>query len=539
MKNIFKYTLASIVVAMNLTNCTGDFENINTNPYGISQESLTQQNNHIGSRFSPLFSNVIRAEPAWNYQLQQNLNADVFSGYMTAPTPFAGNINNQTYALVNGWNGFIWSDAYDSNDGNGVMPYAREIKQQVELSGDENGMKFVYLANIIKVMAMHRVSDVFGPIRYSKYNDYATTGEYDSQETAYQAFFADLDEAINGLEAYEGDLQFIPFDKSSLTGNNPEENKKNIANWRKFANSLRLRLAIRVSKVDPILAQSEGEKALSSNASLMETENMLVDMGEFVHPILTISTVWGDVCMSAEMESILKGFNDNRISKYFSAPADASLGDYKGVRMGIEIEAKTQYGRHSLIGEAVEGSDKVWMTSAEVFFLKAEAALRGWSGAGDAKSNYEAGVRASFEQFGASGVDAYLADSTSTPADFVDALNPANNYAYPSDVKITYNEAGTNEEQLEQIITQKWIAMFPDGQEAWSEFRRTGYPRIFPVVVNNSGGDIDTNVQIRRINFVENEKNTNGANVQTAVGYLNGPDNGGTRLWWDTGAANF
>jgi hypothetical protein len=92
---------------------------------------------------------------------------------------------------------------------------------------------------------------------------------------------------------------------------------------------------------------------------------------------------------------------------------------------------------------------------------------------------------------------------------------------------------------LEQIITQKWISMFPDGQEAWSEFRRTGYPRIFPVVVNNSGGDIDTNIQIRRINFVENELNTNSANVQTAVGFLNGPDNGGTRLWWDTGGSNF
>ena len=97
----------------------------------------------------------------------------------------------------------------------------------------------------------------------------------------------------------------------------------------------------------------------------------------------------------------------------------------------------------------------------------------------------------------------------------------------------------TNEEQLEQIITQKWIAMFPDGQEAWSEFRRTGYPRIFPVVINNSGGDIDTNIQVRRINFVESERNTNTANVDIAVGYLNGPDTGGTRLWWDVAGSNF
>ena len=71
-----------------------------------------------------------------------------------------------------------------------------------------------------------------------------------------------------------------------------------------------------------------------------------------------------------------------------------------------------------------------------------------------------------------SDVASYLADNTSTPADFVDALNNVNDIAYGSDVKIAYNAAGTQEEQLEQIITQKWIAMFPDGQEAWSEFRR-------------------------------------------------------------------
>ncbi|SFS36402.1 Susd and RagB outer membrane lipoprotein [Zhouia amylolytica] len=530
MNHIIKYTLASLAV-LSLTNCTDSFEDTNSNPYGITLESLTQRNNHIGTKFAPMFANVIRVEPAWNYQLQQNLNADVFSGYMTAPTPFAGNINNQTYSLVNGWNGFIWIDAYDSNSGNGVMPHAKDINDIVAASGDTSGEKFVHLANIIKVMAMHRVSDVFGPIRYSKFNEFATSGEYDSQETAYKAFFTDLDAAISGLESEVGSSQFVDFDQSSFQGD--------IAKWRMFANSLRLRLAIRVSKVDPALAKTEGEKALASNAGLLASEDMEVDMGGFVHPIETISNVWGDICMSSEMESILKGFNDGRIEKYFSAPEDPSLGDYKGIRMGIEIEAKSQYGSHSKIGEVIQGTSKVWMTSAEVHFLKAEAALRGWAGAGDAKTNYENGVRASFEQHGVGGVDNYLADNTSTPADFVDALNAANDYSYPSTVTIAYNEAGSLEEQLEQIITQKWIAMFPDGQEAWSEYRRTGYPQVFPVVVNNSGGTIDTDIQIRRINFVDSEKNTNGANVDIATSYLKGPDNGGTRLWWDTGNSNF
>ena len=86
MKNNIKYIKLFIIVII-FNACTGDFENINTDPNGISQGSLTQLNNHIGSRFSPIFANIIRTEPAWNYQLQHGLNGDVFSGYMTSPTP--------------------------------------------------------------------------------------------------------------------------------------------------------------------------------------------------------------------------------------------------------------------------------------------------------------------------------------------------------------------------------------------------------------------------------------------------------------------
>jgi hypothetical protein len=525
MKHIYKYVLASLIL-INLANCTDDFEKINTNPYGITEESLTQMNNNVGNEFGPMFLNVFNVTPAWNYQLQQGLMGDVFSGYMTAPTPFAGNVNNQTYALVDGWNGFPWSNAYGS-----VMPQALNVKNAVELGGDPSGIKFVHLANVIKVTAMHRVSDIYGSLRYTKFNDFATTGEYDSQEVAYTAFFSDLAIAIDGLETYIGDTQFAPFDKSALGGD--------IASWRQYANSLRLRLAIRISKVNPTLAKTQGELSLASNAGLMEDTSMVINTG-FPHPITVISGSWGDIRMGAEMESILTGYNDDRIETYFNPSADASLtGDYKGIRMGIDISAKGEYGDHASIGSVIDGETLTWMTAAEVHFLKAEASLRGWSGSGNAKVNYEAGVNASFTQHGVSGITDYLTDNTNTPADFVDALNAVNDIAYPSDVKKAYDATGSNEEQLEQIITQKWIAMFPDGQEAWSEFRRTGYPRIFPVIINNSGGKIDTDIQVRRINFVANEVNTNGDNVVKAISYLNGPDNGGTRLWWDTGGANF
>ena len=96
-----------------------------------------------------------------------------------------------------------------------------------------------------------------------------------------------------------------------------------------------------------------------------------------------------------------------------------------------------------------------------------------------------------------------------------------------------FNPAGSTEEQLEQIITQKWIALFPESVEAWSEFRRTGYPKLFPVVVNNSGGVVPDGQFIRRINFPLNERETNQAGYQGAVQKLGAADNIGSRLWWD------
>lgn len=526
MNKILKYIIASIII-VSYTGCTDDFEKINTDPNSIPERSLEQMNNDIGAPFTPMFLNVINITPAWNYQLQQGLMGDVYSGYMTPPTPFAGNINNMTYSLVDGWNEFPWNDAY-----NNVMPFALKIKTIVN-ERSTPPTEFIHLANIIKVSAMHRVSDIYGPIRYTKFDDFATTGQYDSQELAYNTFFNDLKTAIDGLKELESSLLFKPFDLSLYKGD--------ISKWRKYANSLRLRLAMRVVKVDPVLARTQGELALASDAGLLESnsDDMKIN-GGFPNPIFEISSSWGDIRMSAEMESILEGYNDGRKKTYFEPAKDKALnGAYKGIRMGIDITAKTQYEPHSAIGKVVSQGTVQWMSAAEVWFLKAEAALRGWTGAGNAKEHYEKGIKTSFSQHNIDGSAAYLVDNTSTPKDYVDAINPANNIAYPSDVKIAYNAAGTNEEQLEQIITQKWIAMFPEGQEAWSEFRRTGYPRIFPVVINNSGGKIDTNIQIRRINFTTGEKNTNTANVQKAITLLGGLDNGGTRLWWDIPGGNF
>jgi hypothetical protein len=134
----------------------------------------------------------------------------------------------------------------------------------------------------------------------------------------------------------------------------------------------------------------------------------------------------------------------------------------------------------------------------------------------------------------ASDAATYSANNTLTPAAFTDNSGQSgNNIATPSTIKIAWNSADNFETNLERIVTQKWIAMYPDGPEGWAEFRRTGYPKLFPVVSNNSNGTINTAIQVRRIPFPQSEYNNNATGVQSGIAVLGGPDGGGTKVWWE------
>ena len=147
---------------------------------------------------------------------------------------------------------------------------------------------------------------------------------------------------------------------------------------------------------------------------------------------------------------------------------------------------------------------------------------------------YEQGITTSMAQWKAA-PGGYLNNDSSRPAPSVDP-RLKDTIANPSKITIKWDNAARDSVKLERIITQKWLAMFPEGQEAWTEFRRTSFPKLFPVIHNNSGGAISTAVQIRRLPYPQNEYNTNPATVAAGVKLLGGTgDNGGTRLWWDTG----
>lgn len=133
------------------------------------------------------------------------------------------------------------------------------------------------------------------------------------------------------------------------------------------------------------------------------------------------------------------------------------------------------------------------MNAAEVTFLRAEGALRGWAMQGDAKDLYEKAVKLSFEERGATGVDTYLADALSTPLRYIDPMDNYSTQSPASTITIPWEAGDTDavkERNLERIITQKWIAISL-GIEAWSEYRRTGYPKLLPAVENKSAGTVN------------------------------------------------
>jgi hypothetical protein len=416
---------------------------------------------------------------------------------------------------------------------------------------------YVAIAEILKVAGMSKVVDTYGPIPYTKAMQGGLAVEYDTEETVYKSFFTDLADATARLTKFiqaNGDQpDRLGFDL--MCG-------KSHKTWLQFANTLRLRLAMRVVKVAPELAKSEAEAAVANAYGLLENTNIEVKNSNTRNPLMVICRDYNDCCISASFESILKGYNDPRLAKMALPVGWMNKGDIKdqngkdtgsagqihGVRNGFEVPTGGEYKMYSIPMVNTDGSNPMStdyplpiMKRAESFFLRAEGALRGWAMGGTAEDFYNAGIKASFDDYGVSSDYATYIKGTTNAADYVDPHNPALNIKGMNDVPVKFLANGTNEQKLQQIITQKWIAGFPEGLNAWSEFRRTGYPKLFPIVNNHSEFPELTNLGIRRMPFCNDEKNNNKAGYESGVKILSsrGGDNIATRLWWDTTAGNF
>ena len=261
------------------------------------------------------------------------------------------------------------------------------------------------------------------------------------------------------------------------------------------------------------------------------------------HPLYTCSIEYKNCFVSADIQSILEGYKDPRLNVYGLA---AASGKVIGVRSGIPNIGTL---RNSYVPQegnptisyvnVTENQAASIIPAAEAYFLLAEAALRKWNTKGiTAKKYYEDGIAASFNQWGVS--SSTYKSSSNKPADYVDPVSPATlNHAAMSQVTPNWDDATNDEERLEKIITQKWIAGFPEGNNAWAEWRRTGYPKLLPIVKNENQNGVTLETRIRRIPFASDEKANNPDGVKAAIGLLKGPDLETTRIFWDVNKPNF
>ncbi|MDR2118054.1 MAG: SusD/RagB family nutrient-binding outer membrane lipoprotein [Tannerellaceae bacterium] len=525
MKNVMKYAAVLLTCGCILASCTDGFEEMNTNPFGVSDRELTQDNNLIGMHFPTIQQSIYYNRGGWDYQLFQNLNADIWSGYMATPTNFAGGINNQTYFLLNSWNDACWEYTYSS-----VM--SNQIKVR-EKCAEQGGVYAHYDAinTILRVLAMSRICDQYGPVIYSKYGESLLGGEYDSAQDAYKLFFSELDQAVRTLSEY-ADKEAPSFTNFDMAYGG------DLVKWTKLGNTLRLRLAMRTVKYDAAWARAEGEAAIRAPRGLLEKgESFIISGFGWKHPLYTCSIEYQDIFISANIQSILTGYGDARLDRFGLPNGDRQIA---GVRTGLPDLAdladsyKAVISRINVTAEA----PAVIVPAAEAYFLLAEAALRGWdTNGGDAKTFYEEGIDASFAQWGVAVGD--YAGRSNLPNDWDDPLRDDFDSPAVSKVSPKWEEAGSDEERLEKIITQKWIAGFPEGMNAWAEWRRTGYPKLFPVLKNDSQGAISTELGVRRLTYTLSEQRNNPEGYLKAVELLGGPDTGATRLFWDVDKPNF
>ncbi|MBC9929483.1 SusD/RagB family nutrient-binding outer membrane lipoprotein [Chitinophaga qingshengii] len=537
--NIFpgKYRLPAIVAGMLLamSACTKNFELYNTDNTGVPNGMLEADFynlSYLKTATMAIYNFSGGGDPN-SFQVQQNLNADCFSGYMASATPFNGGRNNLSYFMMTGWNGEAFKVGYVN-----VMSNVALLRQ----SNIPKDFPAVWaVAQIVQVTAMSRVTDIYGPIPYSKAGTAKTNIDYDSQQDVYARFFKELDTANATLRDFIASGKTLPF----KFGDFDLVYNADFTKWLQFSNSLRLRLAMHVINADAALAKAEAEKALDPAKGGVITGNdgnmnVRIPGAGYTNPLVFIAQNWNDILINASLQCYLTGYKDPRISKYMSKSTDAAIpSQYVGIRLGAVTgsNSKNDYVGYS----ALNYQDGVFslntpvqlMTAAEVYFLRAEAALNNFANAGGtAQDLYEKGINTSLDQWHVA--DANYVNSTNKPDAYVDPKNAQNNLPSPSDITVKWDESADKAHKQERISTQKWLAMFPEGQEAWTEFRRTGYPKLFPVAVNNSNNTISTTLQVRRLPFPQNEYNTNNAAVTKAIGLLSKPsDDGGTALWWD------
>lgn len=532
----YKYIVGVLALSL-FTAC--DFQKVNTNEFELLPEEGLMDGISIGGPITamqkcvfPVGTQADGTSVANRYQTAYNLAADCWSGYFGQNNNWGGP-NNLNYFLKDGWVASSYTESYST-----VVPLWQDLKGKTETQFPE----VFALAQILKISAWHKATDMFGPIPYKEAGKGLITVPYDSQEEVYKSMFKELSDAIEVLTKYadNGNSKLLPNADAIYAGD--------VHKWVVYANSLMLRLAMRVYYADAALSKQYALQAVNHSYGVMKTKDDEAKMErgaslEFKNNLDVLINQYNECRMGSSMLAYLGGYQDPRLPKYFNtstvsqAVTVGTYGKYSGVPTGHDVSSNDAF-RDSSRPAITSTTPTYWMRASEVYFLLAEAALHGFAVGGTAESLYEKGIEMSFEENGiaSSEVADYMSSGLKPSAYSFHLTNPSVNVDVPAVTEATTAWSGTDEEKLEKIMIQKWIALYPNGQEAWTEYRRTGYPKLHSVVTNYSNGEIDSEVGIRRMRFPTN-KSTSAediANLESARKLLRGGlDKAGTRLWWD------
>ena len=516
---LIKFGFVGLLTTFMFFGCTDDFEELNTNDRVLTELDAAL----IGNIFARVQHRGMYSDSP---QISQNLFGDHFAQYYSNTHP---NFPSDRYELVGGWLNGAWNQFYGNVANN--LAVVLQGTDPVENPGFET---FHAIAQIYRVICYEHLANYWGPIPYSQVGNGEASVPYDAQDTMYKSFFTTLDAALAILNSNSGGNAF---------GANDQIYGGDVDKWIIFGNTIRLRIALRISRVDPALAKTQAETAVRDGVMELVSDDALFKPTVNSRNGMNRMVPWNEFRMSATMESVLKGYNDPRMPHFFRPTresSDPAFADYnggppfwKGMRNGYEVvdlaQPQIQTDFVSPLGPRWDTVDKQssnpheHMQSSEAYFARAEGAMNGWSMGGTAEELYNLGITRSMEYWGidAGTIAAYI-QSSATPTTTHDAPTPV------SDVPVKF-DAGR---AMEQIMTQKWLAYFPNGWEAWAELRRTDLPAMYERMASQNP-DVAKDEIMRRAQFVSGEYETNGSAVDAAVGILGGPDKGSTRLWWN------
>lgn len=523
MKNIFtkqKLIALSATLALTVGSCTDDFEQINTNP-----------NYPVSANPDLLLPGVVR-------QMAYNWGGQGWEEGFTV-TQYASRLqftNGDRYDWSPTSN--PWNDAYDAlRDVENVIRGAQENEEQQNYLG---------VAMIIKSWIYSYLTDAYGDVPYTDaikgISDDNITPAFTPQSEIYASLLANLKEAnalLEGKPNISGDILF----------------GGDVTKWQKFANSLRLRLAMRISDVDQATAISVMKEITDSPAqypifqSNADAAALQWNSDNPQPKYDTRSGSFDEVRLSKTLETRLKDLNDIRLVAFAQPTSNSGKGiysddmdDYVGMPNGLSDEAALAYSpsgdpqksgsnfisrfgillacRACNVEQAsATASQTVIMSYSELQFILAEARERGFITTGDAATYYQDGIEASF---------AYYLERVAAGGwnDIAAALAGFDVDAYLAQPEVALSaDTPTN---LEKIAMQKWISLFYTGFEAWSDWRRTGMPEVVPGADAANDGKVPV-----RFQYPNSVKSTNAENYQAAVSRM-GADNLNTRMWWDT-----